>query len=147
MDPRLWGPPGWEFLTYCAEACDDASAPSYKKFMELLSDVIPCEQCRQHSTEYISSNPVDTSNLKDWLNRFKQAVSIRKAKEFSSKEFINNNSNQFSTQSPCGSCSNDDGDGIISRGIKFLGLFVFIVLLVIAFIILLVALIKLTKGG
>lgn len=139
VDPQLWGPPAWEFLKYCAEACDDATAPSYKKFIELLPEVLPCEQCRHHSSEYISSNPVDTSNLKDWIERFKRAVSMRKARE-AQQAIVG----QSLMSRPCENSCNKNG---VPRGLKLLGIICFIILLALAFAILLVALTKLTKAG
>lgn len=81
VDPKIWGPPAWKFLRYCAVACDDTCSESYRRFLELLPDVLPCEQCREHSAAYIVENPVDTNNLVKWIDRFQQAVSKRKAIE------------------------------------------------------------------
>lgn len=81
VDPALWGPSAWKFLDYCAKACDPGSAQSYKKWIELLPEVLPCEQCREHSAAYIASHPVDTSDLNGWIKKFQSAVSHRKAQE------------------------------------------------------------------
>ena len=81
VDPKLWGPPAWAFLRYCAVACDNTCSESYRRFIELLPEVLPCEQCRVHSAAYIVDNPVDTNNLVKWIDRFQQAVSKRKAIE------------------------------------------------------------------
>lgn len=78
LDPRIWGPSAWTFLKHCATACDDSCAKSYKSFIELLPDVLPCEQCRNHSGIYIAENPVDTDDLVGWIERFRQTVAERK---------------------------------------------------------------------
>lgn len=81
VDPALWGPAAWKFLDYLAKACDAESAPSYRRFIELLPDVLPCERCREHSAVYIAEHPVDTSDLEGWLKNFQDAVSHRKSQE------------------------------------------------------------------
>jgi hypothetical protein len=81
VDPKVWGPSAWSFLHHCVTACDESCSNSYQKFLELLPEVLPCEKCREHSKVYIAANPVDTSNLVSWLDRFRSAVAKRKVSE------------------------------------------------------------------
>jgi len=127
IDPQKWGSCAWQFLDYCAQACDEASASQYREFIELLPSVLPCEQCREHAGAYIASHPVDTRDLPQWLQRFKAAVSARKSLEVPRSAKC------------CG--------GRISYGARVCMLIVFVILLAAAFAILLVALTKLTKAG
>jgi hypothetical protein len=77
VDPKEWGGSAWKFLQSCAEAYDDSCADSYITLMSLLPTVLPCEKCRLHSADYIEANPVDTGDLKGWLDRFRNAVAAR----------------------------------------------------------------------
>lgn len=79
VDPKLWGPPAWQFLRHAAQACDADSADAYRKFFALLPEVLPCEKCRAHSSDYLTQVPVDTSDLEAWVEAFQRDVSSRKA--------------------------------------------------------------------
>jgi hypothetical protein len=78
VDPRLWGPPAWQFLRHAAEACDASSSDAYRKFFSLLPEILPCEKCRAHSSEYLAQVPIDTSNLEAWVDAFQRDVAFRK---------------------------------------------------------------------
>lgn len=79
VDPRIWGPSAWKFLEHCAEAIDEKSIDSFRRLVDLLPDVLPCEACREHSAKYIATHPLSGNDVKSWLKDFKSAVSLRKA--------------------------------------------------------------------
>ena len=68
LEPEIWGPSGWAFLSSCVTACDEASRSDYLALLRLLPAVLPCSSCRHHAAEYISAHPPEKSaHLGDWL--------------------------------------------------------------------------------
>jgi hypothetical protein len=130
VDPKTWGPPAWTFLESCAKACDEASAQSYRDFLGLLPDVLPCEQCRVHSAEYISKNPVDTDNLTDWIRRFKRAVASQKARATTPQK----------QSLPCSACGGPKGVARVTL------IIIGSVVAIAALVLLIIGLVKLTKA-
>ncbi len=127
LDPAVWGPAAWSFLRSCASACDEGSQEAYKRFFATLPDVLPCEQCREHSARYLAAHPVDTSDLVGWVDRFRRAVGERKATQ----------ATQLAQAAPraCASCG-------LGRKIA---LWVLAALAVVALVLLLLGLAKLLK--
>ena len=78
IPPEIWGPSAWQFLEHCAAGLDAASAPSYRRLVELLPDVLPCAKCREHCRSYLASHPVDLERPVPWLQDFKASVSANK---------------------------------------------------------------------
>jgi hypothetical protein len=80
VSPKVWGREGWTFLTSCAQACDEESFDKYVQFLELLPDVLPCEQCRYHARQYLLEHPPSKApDLTQWVQDFERAVGQRKA--------------------------------------------------------------------
>ena len=79
LDPQVWGPCAWQFLFDAAEACDAASGDAYRRFLELLPEVLPCAACRAHAAAYVRRHPVDVEALPAWLRAFREDVRRRKA--------------------------------------------------------------------
>jgi hypothetical protein len=129
VDPKVWGPSAWSFLHHCVTAYDETCSNSYKNFLELLPEVLPCERCREHSGAYIAANPVDTSNLVSWLDRFRSAVAKRKVSEGSA-----------ATPGGCKGCSNA---AKLRTALLVLGA----VVACVALVLLVVGLVKLTKAS
>lgn len=80
VDPRLWGPPAWEFLGHCAESVDDDSFPSFVALVGLLPSILPCESCRSHCAGYIRDHPLRRGygvDVKAWLEEFRANVKRR----------------------------------------------------------------------
>jgi hypothetical protein len=129
VDPKVWGPSAWSFLHHCVVACDETCSNSYKKFLELLPEVLPCEKCREHSGAYIAANPVDTSNLVGWLDRFQLAVAKQKV--------------SASGAAPPGGCKGCTSVAKHRTALLLLGA----VVACVALVLLVVGLVKLTKAS
>jgi hypothetical protein len=80
-DPRLWGGAGWTFLEYCARGLDGESSRSFGRFVELLPDLLPCEDCRRHTAEYLKTRPLDLKDPIGWVSTFRASVAARIAQE------------------------------------------------------------------
>lgn len=137
VDPKIWGTCAWTFLRHCAEACDDTCQESYRQFIELLPEVLPCEQCREHSGRYIMENPVDTDDLVSWIDRFRLAVAERKA-----KDIPQNPAKTLSRTEGCSRCG-ESRKTIIRNVLLILGVLIGCALV----ILIVVGLVKLTKAG
>jgi hypothetical protein len=52
ISPNVWGPSAWAFIHLTAMAepddFDKTRLVFYKRFFELLQELLPCEKCRQH---------------------------------------------------------------------------------------------------
>jgi hypothetical protein len=82
VEPEIWGPSGWHFLTHCLEAYDASTRPAYIQLLQLLPAVLPCAKCRQHAAMYLVKHPPDDSDdLGKWLRDFRTAVAVRVASE------------------------------------------------------------------
>lgn len=82
VNPSVWGRTGWMFLKHCAQACDDESFPRYLEFLHLLPEVLPCEKCRKHARDYLSTRPPKPGeSLTAWVEDFEASVRQRKAAE------------------------------------------------------------------
>lgn len=89
MNPDIWGPGAWTFLhtitlNYPKNPNQDI-INSHKYFFTLLKDVIPCDKCRLHYSEYLNNNPIDNvlNNKKDfilWLNNLHNIINERNNK-------------------------------------------------------------------
>ena len=132
VNPTIWGPHAWAFLRHCATACDETCSASYKQFLELLPEVLPCQQCREHCGAYIADNPVDTTDLVSWLDRFREAVAKRKASQHSLPRQQRNDG-----------CSSCDKMAKLRVGLLVLGAIVACA----ALILVVVGLVKLTKAS
>lgn len=76
MDPNVWGKHGWIFLHSITMAYPEKPTQNdkvnYKNFFELLSNVLPCDVCREHFKQYINEIPIDNAlvnkkKLVEWL--------------------------------------------------------------------------------
>ena len=76
MDPNVWGKHGWIFLHSITMAYPEKPTENdkvnYKTFFQLLSNVLPCDVCREHFKQYIYEIPIDNAlvnkkKLVEWL--------------------------------------------------------------------------------
>lgn len=69
MMTKVWGPAGWLFL-HCVSFGyphtidinnreDRLKAENYKKFFNLIGEVLPCRYCRESYLEFVKENPID----------------------------------------------------------------------------------------
>lgn len=58
MDPKLWGPGTWQSMFYMAANYTPNKAALYKKYFEILGDMLPCKYCRDSYAQYIQEIPI-----------------------------------------------------------------------------------------
>lgn len=74
LSPNVWGPCAWIFLHSISYSYPENPTENHKKeyldFLNSLTHVIPCENCRQHFSEYIIENPPKLNSrdeFSEWL--------------------------------------------------------------------------------
>ena len=77
IDPRVWGPSGWEFLHYITLAYPDnpteIDKENAKIFFPLVGKMLPCQICRSNFASHLKKFPLDDQvlenryNLVNWL--------------------------------------------------------------------------------
>ena len=89
MNPEIWGPGAWIFLhtiTLNYPNNPDIDVIDYhKNFFILLKNIIPCEKCKKHYSQYLIDNPIDDvlNNKQDfviWLNKLHNVINVRNNK-------------------------------------------------------------------
>ena len=89
MNPEIWGPGAWIFLhtiTLNYPNNPDIDVIDYhKNFFVLLKNIIQCEKCRLHYSQYLIDNPIDDvlNNKQDfviWLNKLHNEINVRNNK-------------------------------------------------------------------
>ena len=89
MNPEIWGPGAWTFLhtiTLNYPNNPDIDVIDYhKNFFILLKNIIPCEKCKKHYSQYLIDNPIgDVLNNKQdfviWLNKLHNVINVRNNK-------------------------------------------------------------------
>lgn len=91
-----WGPVFWQLLHGLAERCGSAPLPglrgdevrAWQGLLTNLAKTLPCEDCRNHLTNYILINPVNFPDnygdlnvyVKTWLYNVHENVNIRLSK-------------------------------------------------------------------
>ena len=111
MKPEIWGPPAWLFLhTITLNYPDNPNIDeieSHKNFFILLKDILPCDKCKKHYSQYLIDNPIDDvlNNKQEfvmWLNKLHNEINIRNNKPYMDlknmiklyrKIYSNNNNN------------------------------------------------------
>jgi len=84
LSPKCWGPTAWHFLHSVAmgypEINTDANiALQYKTFFQSLEFVLPCEWCKIHYKNNLTTLPIDSyldsrKNLALWVYKFHNLV-------------------------------------------------------------------------
>lgn len=111
MNPEIWGPGFWIILHSISINYPDKPTYIDKQqhllFFQSLKQVLPCQKCRTHYTEYLNKNPIspyldNKDNLILWvLNCHNNVNKINSKKLYSldeMKQFYNNvysNSDKF----------------------------------------------------
>jgi hypothetical protein len=105
MSPNKWGPPIWTFFHTLAEKISEEHFtlvfPTLFDFIKRICKVLPCPDCSQHATIFLSKvNPVGVKTKNDFKNImyiFHNIVNRRKNKPFfDSKELTNKYGNNNS---------------------------------------------------
>jgi hypothetical protein len=79
IDSNAWGPKGWYFIDTVITSYPDNPTNEdkrlFKKFITSLKDVLPCEKCRYHYSEFLNENPLNSNvlcsrdSLVEWILR------------------------------------------------------------------------------
>lgn len=84
--PRVWGPPMWQALHYISFGYSNTPSEnekiSYRKFFELIGQVLPCKSCRVSYLEIINSEDTkisdeifkDRKSLTFWLYKVHEEI-------------------------------------------------------------------------
>ena len=88
MSPNKWGPPIWIFFHTLAEKINpdkfNEVFPTLFNFITRICRVLPCPDCSQHATQFLSRvNPQgvrDKNDFKNIMHIFHNAVNRRKNK-------------------------------------------------------------------
>jgi hypothetical protein len=80
MNPNFWGPPAWTFLhsitfNYPENPTDKDKTNIYDYFTS-LSEVLPCESCKQHYKRHLTELPLTPKVLSSRENLTKWLVNI-----------------------------------------------------------------------
>ena len=59
LKKTVWGPSTWKLLHTIAATTDNP--PAFVQLLRMLPVTLPCLECRQHCSEYFSSNPPESS--------------------------------------------------------------------------------------
>jgi hypothetical protein len=77
---EFWGKGCWDLLYSIAYSSTDIKKTI--EFLIVLSDVLPCEDCREHYKEYLEKNPINLeSDIKIWLNGLQNSINVRLGKK------------------------------------------------------------------
>jgi hypothetical protein len=67
IDSNAWGPKAWYFIdTVVTSYPNNPSSEDirvFKKFLISLKDILPCEKCRYHYSEFLDKYPLDSDIL------------------------------------------------------------------------------------
>ena len=79
MDPEVWGPHGWYFLHSITLAYPDNPTDDdktyHKNFFESLKNILPCEKCRIHFNQTLTTYPIE-NHLENKESLFKWLVDV-----------------------------------------------------------------------
>ena len=79
MDPIVWGPHSWYFLHSITLAYPDNPTDDdktiHKNFFESLKDILPCDKCRVHFNQNLTTYPIE-NHLENKESLFRWLVDI-----------------------------------------------------------------------
>ena len=89
-DATFWGPGAWRFLHVLSLTYNDTNFEDVSKFLSLFIKLLPCDQCAQHSSDFMT----------DWSNKYNQRLLVENKSQL--ENFVNelhNHANRFSSKS------------------------------------------------
>ena len=100
-NPNIWGKHGWLFietsiLSYPLNNPSEDIKKKYYNFLESLKTILPCDECRNHYSNYFNNNILDNKilssrdNLIQWILNCHNSVNhINNKTKILKNEFIN----------------------------------------------------------
>lgn len=94
VSPNVWGPSAWAFIHLTAMAESDDFDKSrlifYKRFFEVLQELLPCEKCRMHLKQNMSKLK-DIEKIKSKKELFDWTTDLHnKVNEITNKNILSN---------------------------------------------------------
>lgn len=86
VSKKIWGPAFWIVMYTVAENYSDNPNTEEKRivtaFIENMSKVIPCDECRAHFSIHLKSNPLlagsrNKTTLLNWVNKLHNSVNTK----------------------------------------------------------------------
>lgn len=81
INPKLWGPPAWKFISYVVASYSNNPSPNemdiFRDFFENLSYILPCSNCRNNYTAFLHDYPLthhvlrDRHTLESWYKKLR----------------------------------------------------------------------------
>lgn len=100
INPKLWGPPAWDFLFYILASYPDSPTISDKEnikiFFDSLKNVLPCYSCRINYNTHLNKYPLGNNelmsryNLINWLINVKNEINMSQNKALISYDDVIN---------------------------------------------------------
>src|ERR1700744_3125039 len=100
IDPKLWGPPTWDFLYYVALSYPDNPTQQEKENMQtffiIIGKVLPCETCRFNYVTHMTKHHLDSIslssryNLINWLININNEINLSHGKSFITYDYVVN---------------------------------------------------------
>jgi hypothetical protein len=80
--PKTWGPHYWRTIAHMVNAYpvsnpSESLQAATEAFFESLAELLPCQECRDHYTEWLDGHPIaevvrERKALADWVSKMKQ---------------------------------------------------------------------------
>tara|TARA_Y100001973_G_scaffold88978_1_gene134840 strand:- start:169 stop:642 length:474 start_codon:yes stop_codon:yes gene_type:complete len=149
MDPKVWGPHGWQFLHSITLAYPDnptlEDKNNHAQFFNGIQNILPCQRCRDHYSLSLQELPVEQhlenkESLFRWLVDIHNRVNVKNNKrEYSydevtklyEKMYDKSNDNTYGkSNDKSGDKSNDKSVGSKLIGNKWLFIFLIVLLII-----------------
>lgn len=106
IDSKYWGKHAWIFINSIAITYDGKNKDDYIKFFTNLTEILPCNKCREHFKKNLltlkDSDLVDKYTLLKWLINVRNSIYLEQKRptvdmEYTVNEiFFNKNRNSYS---------------------------------------------------
>lgn len=84
LTPQYWGDPIWKVMYIIAyttpNEADENRKDMLELFYEILGELLPCPECKDHYKEFINKNPLENisrDNLLSWVNKLHNEVNAK----------------------------------------------------------------------
>ena len=128
MDPKVWGPHGWQFLHSITLAYPDnptlEDKNNHAQFFNGIQNILPCQRCRDHYTLSLQELPVE-QHLENKESLFRWLVDIH------NRVNVKNNKREYSYDEVTKLYEKMYGKSVGSKLIGNKWLFIFLIVLLI----------------